>query len=51
MSYEAWLIGRKVDASKKILVATEILLFDFELFTGARVNCHDCLPISYAACI
>ena len=36
MSDETWLIGRKVDASKKIFVATEILLFDFELFIGAR---------------
>ena len=36
MSDETWLIGRKVDASKKIFVATEILLFDFELFIGER---------------
>jgi hypothetical protein len=34
MSGEAWLIGRKVDASKKIFVATGILVFDFELFIG-----------------
>ena len=32
MSNEAWLIGREMDASKKILVATRILVFDFELF-------------------
>ena len=38
MSDETWLIGRKVDASKKIFVATEILLFDFELFIGEQ---HD----------
>ena len=36
ISYEAWLIGRDMDASKKILVATRILVFDFELFIGAR---------------
>ena len=36
MSEETWLIGRKVDASKKIFVVTEILLFDFELFIGGR---------------
>jgi hypothetical protein len=34
MSNETWLIGCKVDASKKILVVKQILLFDFELFTG-----------------
>ena len=36
MSNETWLIGRKVDASKKIFWATEILVFDFELFIGGR---------------
>jgi hypothetical protein len=36
MSKEAWLIGRKVDASKNIFVATETLLFDFELFIGGH---------------
>jgi hypothetical protein len=36
-SYEAWLKCRNEDASKKILVATEILVFDFELFIGGRV--------------
>ena len=36
MSDETWLIGHKVDASKKIFVVTEILLFDFELFIGDR---------------
>jgi len=30
MSYEVWLIHRHVDASKKFLVAMEILVFDFE---------------------
>jgi len=34
MSDEAWLKCRNVDASKKIFVATEILVFDFELFIG-----------------
>ena len=34
MSDEAWLIGRKVDASKKIFVATKTIVFDFELFIG-----------------
>jgi hypothetical protein len=39
MSDETWLIGRKMDASKKYLfVVTRILLFDFELFIGARVR-------------
>jgi len=36
MSNETWLISRKVDASKKIFVVTEILLFDFELFIGVQ---------------
>jgi hypothetical protein len=36
MSYEAWLIGRNVDASKNIFMATGILVFDVELFIGAR---------------
>jgi hypothetical protein len=31
MSNEAWLIGREMDASKKI-VETRILVFDFEIF-------------------
>ena len=35
MSDEMWLIGREMDASKKIFWATEILVFDFELFIGA----------------
>ena len=34
MSDEAWLIGREMDASKKIFVATGNLVFDFELFIG-----------------
>jgi hypothetical protein len=34
MSDEAWLIGREMDASKKILLAIRILVFDFELFIG-----------------
>ena len=29
---------RNVDASKEIFVVTEILLFDFELFIGGRVQ-------------
>jgi len=36
MSYEAWLIRRNVDASKKIFAAIGILLFDFEFFIGGR---------------
>ena len=31
MSDKAWLIGRRLDASQKIFVATRILVFDFEL--------------------
>ncbi len=31
-----WLISRNEDASKKIFVATEILVFDFKLFIGVR---------------
>jgi hypothetical protein len=34
MSYERWLIHRNEDASKKIFVATGILVFDIELFIG-----------------
>ena len=34
ISYKAWLIGRDRDASKNILVATRILVFDLELFIG-----------------
>jgi len=33
-SSERWLIYRNEDASKKIFVATENLLFDFEFFIG-----------------
>jgi len=33
-SSERWLICRNEDASKKILVAMGILVFDFELFIG-----------------
>jgi len=35
MSYEAWLRGDNVDASKTIFVAIGIIVFDFELFIGA----------------
>ena len=35
MSDEAWLIGREMDASKKIFCGKRILVFDFELFIGA----------------
>ena len=35
MSEEAWLIGREMDASKKIFIVTRILVYDFELFIGA----------------
>ena len=34
MSDEAWLIGRDMDASKKIHVAMKISVFDLELFIG-----------------
>ena len=33
---ETWLIGRRVDASKKNFVAMRILVFDFELFKGGQ---------------
>ena len=36
MSDEAWLIGRKVDASKEI-VSTRISVSDFGLFIGERM--------------
>jgi len=36
MSDETWLIGREMDASKKILVATGNEVFDFDLFIGGR---------------
>ena len=36
IGYEAWLICYNEDASKKIFVATGILVFDFELFIGDR---------------
>jgi hypothetical protein len=38
ISIETWLIGRNVDASKKIFMTTEILLFDFELFICERAQ-------------
>jgi hypothetical protein len=39
MSDETWLTDRKVDASKKkFFVATEIIVFDFELFIGELVK-------------
>jgi len=31
---DCWLIRRNEDASKKIFVATEVLVFDFEFFIG-----------------
>ena len=46
MSDEAWLIGREMDASKKIFVATRNLVFDFELFIGARGQEHEGLTSS-----
>ena len=36
MSDETWLIGREVDASKKIVLATGNIVFDFELSIGER---------------
>ena len=33
---EAWLICRNVDASKRSLVAVEVLMLDFEFVIGAR---------------
>jgi len=47
ISYEAWLIGRDMDASKKILVATRILVFDFELFIGVR--CKEVVSLALKA--
>jgi len=35
---EVWLRGRNVDASKKVFVATEIIVFDFELLIGVRFD-------------
>ena len=48
-SSECWLIliYRNEDASKKIFVATEILVFDFEFFIGGR---HDILGTNLVAC-
>ena len=34
ISYEARLISHNEDASKKIFMATEVLVFDFEVFIG-----------------
>jgi hypothetical protein len=53
MSDETWLTDRKVDASKKkFFVATEIIVFDFELFIGehraistyGRTDAHHVYP-------
>jgi len=38
LSYATWLISRNVEASKKIFVATGILVFDFELFIGGQLQ-------------
>jgi hypothetical protein len=38
MSNETWLIDREMDTSKKILAAMRIIVFDFELFVGERVQ-------------
>ena len=39
MSDETWLRGRNVDASKKkFSVATETIVFDFELFIGVQAK-------------
>ena len=40
ISYERWLISRNEDASKRIFVATGILVFDFDLFIGDRFCYH-----------
>jgi len=42
--YARWLICRNEDASKKIFVATGILVFDFELFVGVRFLCGAVVP-------
>ena len=42
---------RNEDASKKIFVATGILVFDFELFIGVRVNCHEYESVFLETCI
>ena len=34
MSYEAWLIGRKVDASRRNFCGSRDIVFDFEVFIG-----------------
>ena len=40
MSNEAWLIGRGMDTSKKIFLATRILVLDFELLIDVRIAIH-----------
>ncbi len=41
ISYEAWLICRNEDASKKIFVATGSLVFDYELFIDGHYDLLD----------
>jgi hypothetical protein len=45
IGYEAWLKSHNEDVKKRI-VATDILLFDFELPISGRPNCHEYQPIS-----
>ena len=47
----SWLIGCNMDASKKVFVATAILLLDFELFIGGRLNCHERMSIFQETCV
>jgi hypothetical protein len=54
MSDETWLIGRKMDASKKIFMATRIIVFDIELFIGARYQSITIIEFprqSFCACM
>jgi hypothetical protein len=46
MSDEAWLMGRNLDASKELFVATGVLLCNFELFIGELVQKKDELTTS-----
>ena len=45
MSDETWLIAREMDAQRKCLVATVILVFDFELFIGELGEEMEVTPI------
>jgi len=50
ISYETWFKYRNMDASKKIFVSTEILVFDFELFIGDRRQKNKELMTTLSSC-